>query len=281
MRILNFCLGLLFSVSAIAQDSPYSLKLSVGDVIKVNTDLNSTNTSSMMGGDPMESKTISNSYTELKVTGKTDSTYTLTQTLVRMKLDFDGFGQKMNFDSETKEKQENPFAKQIMDKIGQAEEIIVSLKGEVIEPAAEKEKDGKSRGGGGKGMMRMMSGGGASAAETAFLVVPQNANTGGVWETTSEKDGLTTKRRYTLGAVMGNMATVTVQSQTKGDIDMSRNGMQMTTKVNTLTEEMILVDLSSGKVQMHTAEMTNNSKTFMNGQESPSSGKTTISSTFQ
>jgi uncharacterized membrane protein len=281
MRILNFCLGLLFSVSAIAQDSPYSLKLSVGDVIKVNTDLNSTNTSSMMGGDPMESKTISNSYTELKVTGKTDSTYTLTQTLVRMKLDFEGFGQKMNFDSESKEKQENPFAKQIMEKIGQAEEIIVSLNGEVIEPVAAKEKEGKSRGGAGKGMMRMMSGGGASAAETAFLVVPQKALTEGVWETTNEKDGLTTKRRYTLGAVMGNMATITVQSQTKGDIDMSRNGMQMTSKVNTLSEDMILVDLSSGKVQMHTAEMTNNSKTFMNGQESPSSGKTTISSTFQ
>ena len=48
-----------------------------------------------------------------------------------------------------------------------------------------------------------------------------------------------------------------------------------------ITEEMIIVNMSTGKVQMHTVNMTNNSKTIMNDKESPSTGKTTITTTVE
>jgi hypothetical protein len=199
-------------------------------------------------------------------------------------MDFDGFGQKTTYDSESKEKQDNPFVKQLAEKINIPEDIKLGFDGKLIEEEANEDKkagskDGKR--GGGRGGMRMMGMGTNSSAESAFLVVPKDAVTKGGWEESTEKDGLKTRRKYTMGAVMGTMATVTVQSQTKGDLDMNRGGMPMTTKVNTLTEEMIMVNMSTGKVQMHTVNMTNNSKTIMNDKESPSTGKTTITTTVE
>ncbi len=250
--------------------------LKKGDIIKVTTDMNSTNTQSMMGGDPMEMKTVTNSYTELEVKDVLADGYKISQTLKKMKLDFDGFGQKTNYDSESKEKQDNPFVKQLAEKVNVPEEIKLGFDGKVIEDASKEEKKDK-RGGG----MRMMGMGSSASAESAFLVIPKDAVTKGGWEEQTEKEGLKTRRKYSLGAVMGNMATVTVQSQTKGDIEMNRGGMPITTKVNTLTEEMMMVDITSGKVQMHTVTMTNNGKTIMNDTESPTTGKTTITTTVE
>lgn len=283
-KLAAFALTLIVSSALYAQEIPGKVVLQKGDIIKVTTDMTSSNTQSMMGGDPMEMKTNTNSYTELEVKEVLTDGYKMSQTMKKMKMDFDGFGQKTTYDSESKEKQDNPFVKQLAEKINMPEDIKLGFDGKLIEEEANEDKkagskDGKR--GGGRGGMRMMGMGTNSSAESAFLVVPKDAVTKGGWEESTEKDGLKTRRKYTMGAVMGNMATVTVQSQTKGDLDMNRGGMPMTTKVNTLTEEMIMVNLSTGKVQMHTVNMTNNSKTIMNDKESPSTGKTTITTTVE
>jgi len=283
-KLAAFALTLIVSSALYAQEIPGKVVLQKGDIIKLTTDMTSSNTQSMMGGDPMEMKTKTNSYTELEVKEVLTDGYKMSQTMKKMKMDFDGFGQKTTYDSESKEKQDNPFVKQLAEKINMPEDIKLGFDGKLIEEEANEDKkagskDGKR--GGGRGGMRMMGMGTNSSAESAFLVVPKDAVTKGGWEESTEKDGLKTRRKYTMGAVMGNMATVTVQSQTKGDLDMNRGGMPMTTKVNTLTEEMIMVNMSTGKVQMHTVNMTNNSKTIMNDKESPSTGKTTITTTVE
>ena len=283
-KLAAFALTLIVSSALYAQEIPGKVVLQKGDIIKLTTDMTSSNTQSMMGGDPMEMKTNTNSYTELEVKEVLTDGYKMSQTMKKMKMDFDGFGQKTTYDSESKEKQDNPFVKQLAEKINIPEDIKLGFDGKLIEEEAKEDKkvsskDGKR--GGGRGGMRMMGMGTNSSAESAFLVVPKDAVTKGGWEESTEKDGLKTRRKYTMGAVMGTMATVTVQSQTKGDLDMNRGGMPMTTKVNTLTEEMIIVNMSTGKVQMHTVNMTNNSKTIMNDKESPSTGKTTITTTVE
>lgn len=283
-KLAAFALTLIVSSALYAQEIPGKVVLQKGDIIKLTTDMTSSNTQSMMGGDPMEMKTNTNSYTELEVKEVLTDGYKMSQTMKKMKMDFDGFGQKTTYDSESKEKQDNPFVKQLAEKINTPEEIKLGFDGKLIEEEANEDKKASSKDGkrgGGRGGMRMMGMGTNSSAESAFLVVPKDAVTKGGWEESTEKDGLKTRRKYTMGAVMGTMATVTVQSQTKGDLDMNRGGMPMTTKVNTLTEEMIIVNMSTGKVQMHTVNMTNNSKTIMNDKESPSTGKTTITTTVE
>ncbi len=289
-RIYAFALTLMISSSVFAQEISSKVVLQKGDIIRVTSEMNSTNTQSMMGGEPMESKTTSNSYTELVIKEVTDNGYVMTQTLKKMKLNFDGFGQKTSYDSESKEKQDNPFVKALAEKVNVPEDIKLGFDGKVIEEDKKDEKEmkkgggtgtGKGTGGGGRGMMKMMGMSNSSALESSFLIIPQDAVAKGGWEETTEKDGLKTRKRYTLGAMMGMMATVTVQSQTKGDIEMNRGGMAMTTKVNTTSEEMIMVNITTGKVQMHTVNMNNNSKTMMGDTENPSSGKTTITTTIE
>ena len=276
--ILITTLSLFISIFSQAQEVPGKLVLHKGDIIKVTNEINSANTQVMREGEPMEMKTKSTSFTELLVKEVKDSAYIMTQTVKKMTLDFEGFGQNIHYDSDSKDKIDNPMIKPLADKVGVAEEIKLGFDGKVIEDesANDKSKDGRGRGG-----MRMMGRASSSSVEGAFLVIPKEAIAKGGWESTSEKDGLKTRRKYTLGAMMGSMATVTVQSQTKGEIEINRGGMPMTTKVNTLTEEMIIVDISTGKVQMHNTTMNDNGKTVINGNENPTTGKTTISTTVE
>lgn len=280
MKQLLSMLLCLLPAYLFSQDMTSRVALSKGDKITINSTMNSTNSQSMMGGEPMEMKSDMKSTTVLEVMEVKDTFYVLKQVLTKMTMNFDGFGQKMTYDSESKEKQDNPFVNQLAEKIGKPDSLKLAMNGKLIaDPKPEKEEKGEGRRGGGRGMMRMMNAG--ASAENAFLIIPKDAIQKGSWEELSEKDGLTTRKKYTLGGVMGNMATVTVQSQTKGDIEMNRGGMAMTSKVNTLSEEMYMVDISTGRVQMHSATITNNSKTLMNGNESPSTGKTTITSSFE
>lgn len=280
MKQLLSMLLCLLPAYLFSQDMTSRVALSKGDKITINSTMNSTNSQSMMGGEPMEMKSDMKSTTVLEVMEVKDTFYVLKQVLTKMTMNFDGFGQKMTYDSESKEKQDNPFVNQLAEKIGKPDSLKLAMNGKLIaDPKPEKEEKGEGRRGGGRGMMRMMNAG--ASAENAFLIIPKDAIEKGSWEELSEKDGLTTRKKYTLGGVMGNMATVTVQSQTKGDIEMNRGGMAMTSKVNTLSEEMYMVDISTGRVQMHSATITNNSKTLMNGNESPSTGKTTITSSFE
>lgn len=281
MKKINILLAFIcvFSLSN-AQEMTSRVVLSKGEKITINSTMNSTNSQSMMGGEPMEMKSDMKSTTVLEVMEVKDTFYVLKQVLTKMTMNFDGFGQKMTYDSESKEKQDNPFITQLAEKIGKPDTIQLAMNGKLIEESKPaKEGKGEGKRGGGRGMMRMMNSGGS--AENAFLIIPKDAIEKGSWEEMSEKDGLTTRKKFTLGGVMGNMATVTVQSQTKGDIDMNRGGMAMTSKINTLSEEMYMVDISTGRVQMHSATITNNSKTLMNGNESPSTGKTTVTSSFE
>ena len=278
--------ALLLPFALQAQLPSGKLVLQKGDIIKIHTEMTSSNKQSMGGGEPMEMKTSTQTYTELEVKEVQDKKYILNETLKKMKMDFDGFGQKTHYDSESKEKQDNPFLQSVTEKLGVAEEIQLGMDGKLIEdPAKDKEKEGHGHkeGGmrGGGRMMKMNGMGNSNTAETAFLIVPADAITKGGWEETTEKDGLKTRRKYTIGGTMGNMVTVNVQSQTKGTIDMNRGGMPVSSKVNTLTEEMILVDIQTGKVQMHTIHLTNNGTTTVNGQENPSTGDTTITTTIE
>ena len=277
-KILLLSLCAMQSVAMFAQEISSKVVLQKGDIIKMTSDMNSSNTMSM-GGDPMESKTIAKSVYELVVKEVHDSEYVISQTLKTMQMDFDGFGQKMKYDSESKEKQDNQFTKAISEKVGVPEEFKLGFNGKVKEEETKTDKQAESKKGG--GMMRMMNMGGNSIVEAAFLVIPQDAVAKGGWEETTEKEGLTTRKKYIIGAIMGMMATVTVQSQTKGEVAINRGGMSMTTKVNTISEETLMVNTSTGKVQMNNATITNNSKTMMGDKESPSTGKTTVTTTIE
>lgn len=194
-----------------------------------------------------------------------------------MTLDFEGFGQTTNYNSEKEVKTENPFVKPFAEKIGVSEEIKLGFDGKMIDEEGKDKKSGKGRG---KGMGRMMGMGNTSSINSAFQLIPKTAIEKMEWEETKEEDGLKTRRKYKIGGMMGNLAKLYIQAQTKGDMEMNQGGMSIITKVNVTSEEMILVNMETGRVQMQTINSNTNNKVFMNDKESPT-GTTAVTITIE
>ena len=118
--------------------------------------MSSSSTQSMMGGEAMEMKTTLVSTSEIEVKEVLKDGYLLGVTTKSMKMNFDGFGQKMSYDSENKtEKKEGPLAS-LDELINKTEELTVDFKGKFIEDAsknedATKETKGERGGRGEKG----------------------------------------------------------------------------------------------------------------------------------
>ncbi|MBP6456813.1 MAG: hypothetical protein KA275_08800, partial [Chitinophagaceae bacterium] len=234
-----FIIALICYQNLIAQNFTQKVILKKGDIIKSTSDMNSSSTQSM-GGEAMEMKTTLVSASEMEVKEVLENGYLISVTTKSMKMDFEGFGQKMNYDSENKTaKKEGPMAS-LDEMINKSEELIIDFKGKYIVDSSkneEEKKDAKGekgkKGNGGKGMMKMMGMESGSSVEAAFLIIPENTKPGMSWETKSEKDGLTTRKRFTLDGLIGNVANISVQSQVKGTVETNRGGFAMTNKMNT------------------------------------------------
>ena len=103
-----------------------------GQVITAEVSMNMTATQTMQD-QPMEMKTDAVSIQTFKVIGMSETGYTLLSTLTKMKLNFDGFGQKQEYDSENKEKQSGMLAGPLNEKINKSDtenstktEIVIS-----------------------------------------------------------------------------------------------------------------------------------------------------------
>ncbi len=286
-----FAIALCCFQLATAQNFTQKVILKKGDKIKSSTDMNSTATQSMMGGEAMEMKTTLITVGEMEVKEVLENGYLIISTAKSMKMDFDGFGQKMNYDSEDKTaKKEGPLAS-LDEMINKPEELKIDFKGKFIvdstmnqeEKKGPKGEKGKRGGGGfgGKGMMKMMGMESGSSSELAFLLIPENTKPGTSWETKSEKDGLTTRKKFTLDGLMGNVANVSVQSQVKGTVESNRGGFAMTNKMNTTSDELILVDIETGRVQMVNNKSNISNIMIMNDKENPSTGKSETTTTFE
>ncbi len=273
----------LFSVGiSQAQEATNKVILKKGDVIKVNSDIMSSMTQPMMGDESAEMKTSSKSLTVLEVTEELPNGYKLSKTLKTLTFDFDGFGQTTSYNSEKDAKTESPFLKPIAEKVGITEEIMIGFDGKEIEKEdkdLDKNKKGPGRRGGFGGMGGLMKmGNGVSAA---FQLIPKGALENMGWEDTTEKDGFKTRRKYKIGGMLGNMAKIYVQSQTTGETEMNQAGKQITNKVNNTAEEMILVNIETGRVQMQTINGQTHNKTIVDDKERPSSGTTSVTITVE
>jgi hypothetical protein len=279
MKVLSISLFLLGCIAPMfAQETTTKVVLQKGDKIVVKTDMQSKMTQSMMGGEPTEIVTNIISDATLEVMDLTDKGYVLQQTLTKVKMDFNGFGQSMTYDSDSKEKSDNPFVKSFAEKIGKPESHLLGFNGKQIEEESEKKEKNN---GGGKGMMRMLNGGMGARINAAFLVIPEGANATNGWMDTSDNDGLKTIRKFSILNRMGSMVSLNVLTQTKGEVNMNQQGMEITSVVNTTSEETWMVNAENGRVLMQNVQMKTNNKTIMNDKESPSTGTTTIQTNYE
>jgi len=203
-----------------------------------------------------------------KIIAVSENGYTLLSTLTKMKLNFDGFGQKQEYDSENKEKQSGMLAGPLNEKINKSDTIQIDLTGALIEKPESEKKDKKK---GGRGMGMMFGSNETANLETAFLIIPSDKKVGEKWRITKEKDGIKNIIEYTIESIEGNVVHLSAKQQVKGTkVGEGQGGMQFTTTMNNLSEATLTVDKTTGLVLSKTDTTRTDSKMQMMDKEIPS-----------
>jgi hypothetical protein len=279
-KIIIASFAVLSVIHLHAQQRAVKVILSKGQKITMTSHDTSAMTQKR-GEESMDMKTVAGSTTQVEIIDVSTKGYAATATLQKMKIDFDGYGQKMKYDSESKEKQEGMMAEQMKNVIGKTDTLAFDLDGKKEEEENKSEGKGKGNGKGG-GMMKMLNQGGANI-ENAFLIVPAEATEGSGWKKDATKDNLRSQTIYFVEKINGNIATVSFKKKTKGSI--TRNGGpgggEMKIDMDNLSDGLITVDMSTGLVKTYTEKTNSNSKTFMMGNEMPSTGTTISDVTFE
>lgn len=259
-----------------AQTNAAKVLLTKGQKIRMISK-DTTGISQKRGEEAMDMKTLSSSTTEIEIVDANDKGYAVSATVKKIKIDFDGYGQKMVYDSEDPGKQEGMMADQLKNVVNKADTTMISLEGKKMEEDEKGGGKGKGKGNGkGGGMMRMMNQGGGNI-ENAFLLVPAEAKEGNGWKKDAVKDDVKTQTIYFVEKINGNIATVSFKKKTKGTLSMSGGQAgEMKVDMDNLSNGMITVDITTGLVKTYAETTNSKSVTHMMGQEMPSTG--TISS---
>ncbi|MBK9299444.1 MAG: hypothetical protein IPN14_02150 [Bacteroidetes bacterium] len=254
-----------------AQERASKLLLVKGQKIKIKS-IDTSDIKQKRGEESMDMKTLSNAETEMVVLEVKENGYLATTSLKKINVDFEGFGQKMQYDSENPGKQEGMMAEQLKNAINKLDTIQLDFEGKKIEDEeGDDPKKGRGKGGRG-GMMRMMNQAGTNV-ENAFLLIPAEAKEGNGWKKDATKDGMRTQTIYFVEKIDGPIAIVSFKKKTKGTITRSGGqGGEMKIESDNLSNGMITVDMTSGVVKSYTETTNTNSKTNMMGQDMPSTG---------
>lgn len=266
-KTLILTLLLAFTITMNAQNAD-KLKLAIGQ--KINSNSNDTLANQQKRGEEsMDMKTISNSFSEYEIIEATQDGYKLKSTLQKININFDGFGQKIVYNSEDPSTHTGMMAEQLKGKIGVADTIEISLDGKLKEDETDKAK-GKGKG---RGMMRMMDQQ-SNNIENAFLFVPAEAKEGSGWKKDNVKDGVKSQTIYFVDKIQGDMAEVSFKKKTKGTKVIKSQQGEMNMDIDNLSTGSITVNLKTGLVKSYAEDLTTSTKMNMMGQDMPSSGKT-------
>jgi hypothetical protein len=266
-KTLILTLLLAFTITMNAQNAD-KLKLAIGQ--KINSNSNDTVANQQKRGEEsMDMKTISNSFSEYEIVEATQDGYKLKSTLQKININFDGFGQKIVYNSEDPSTHTGMMAEQLKGKIGVADTIEISLDGKLKEDETDKAK-GKGKG---RGMMRMMDQQ-SNNIENAFLFVPAEAKEGSGWKKDNVKDGVKSQTIYFVDKIQVDMAEVSFKKKTKGTKVIKSQQGEMNMDIDNLSTGSITVNLKTGLVKSYAEDLTTSTKMNMMGQDMPSTGKT-------
>ncbi len=277
-KTINFfiILILFFSNNCIAQNNADKVNVLKGQKIKLSS-IDTSLLTQKQGDNPMDMKTFSNSTTEIEIIDVNNEEIIATQTLKHIQIDFEGYGQKMSYNSsDSTKKQEGMMAEQLKNKINHADTIYISYEGKLIEK--EEKKDNKKKGG---GMMRMMNQGGMNL-ENIFLLIPNEAKEGSGWKKDNKKDDLKTQTIYFIEKIDGNSVEVSYKKKSKGSIT-TKGGPagELKIEIDNISDGYIIADRTNGLVKSYTEKTQSNSKFNAMGQDMSTAGTITTHQTVE
>ena len=271
MKVSLFALACIACLSASAQKNAEKVLLEPGQKIVFNA-IDTIKNKQSRGGETTDMNTLSQSKVEFVVLEKKNDHYVIAQTLKTMKLDFEGFGTKMSFDSEDPSKQSGMMVDQLKAMIGKTDTIRVDSDGNMLEEAKEGRGNRGGRGGGG-GMMRMMNQSSANF-DRAFVMVPSGVTEGQGWKKDVVKDNIKTQTIYFVEKIKGDMVELTFKRKSKGTRSFTTQNGQSQIEIDNLSDGALTVNRLTGRVKTYSENVQTSSKMNMMGMDMPSTGTT-------
>ncbi len=273
MKASFFAIATILSLSVSAQKNAEKLQLEPGQKIVFNA-IDTVKNKQTRGTETTDMNTLTHSKVEFVVLDKKPDYYLIAQTLKTMKLDFEGFGTKMSFDSEDPSKQSGMMVDQLKAMIGKTDTIRVDSDGNILEEAKEGRGNRGGRGGGmGGGMMRMMNQGSANF-DRAFVMVPNGVTEGQGWKKDAVKDNIKTQTIYFVEKIKGDMVELTFKRKTKGTRSFTTQNGQSQIDIDNLSDGALTVNRLTGRVKSYSENVQTSTKMNMMGMDMPSTGTT-------
>ncbi|MGI9192740.1 MAG: hypothetical protein ACR2IL_11525 [Chitinophagaceae bacterium] len=260
------------SLSAYAQKNAEKITVTPGQKF-VFTSVDTVKNKQSRGGETTEMNTLSQTKVEFTVIDQQKDMLVLTQKVSNMKLDFEGFGTKMSFDSDNPDKQTGMMADQLKNVVNKIDTIKVDFEGNVLEESKEKKGDRPGRGGGGGGMMRAMNQNSASF-DRAFVFVPNGVTEGQGWKKDHSKDNMKTQTIYFVEKIKGDMVELSFKRKTKGTRSFTTPQGPNQIDIDNLSEGTLSVNRITGRVKTYSEKIQTSSKMNMMGVDMPSTGTT-------
>ena len=278
-KIILTTLGIFVFALVFAQTATHKIVLNNGQKILVESSI--TMEINMSPGMDMTGNT--NSASTLEVKSGTDSSYMISNTLTKLKLNMDGMGQSNSYDSEKKEDQENEIGKGVADKLNKPIDVAISkLTGKNLPDTKNNKKKSDDQSTGTGGLLGMFSGNAEDAAVSeAFALIPQGKKIGDTWtDSTIEKNNKVV-RVYTLKSITDKEALIQVDIVIDATTTIEQQGMSMDFTSTTKTKADITTDITTGLVKTRTAQSDISGSIQVMGQSMPITAKTTTTSTYK
>ncbi len=269
-------LATIYTTTTLVQAQTYTNKIVLTANQKITAAITTNSVTSMeMMDNKMEMKNDVTTSTLFTVTAiEKDGSYTGTQVVDKLVINFDGYGQKMSYNSADKSTHDNMIGQQANKSVNKTKIVKIHTDGTV-----EKTEDEEDKKDGMKKMMMSNMGGGDMS--TAFLLIPKDVKIGDSWKKDVNENGLHTQTIYTLVSLNGTVATVATKERSKGTIKNEAQGQSMNIDLDNLSSGSIEVDITTGLVKTLTNKTEIKSKMNMMGKDVPSTGTTTVHITFQ
>ena len=248
---------LLCCGASFAQNSN-GIKLKKGQTITLNSVVNSE-TEMQMGA----MKNDYNTTIKLNVVDENAETYTLNSSIAQMKMNMDGMGQNMSYDSEKPEDKDSQMGQAMGDKLKKVDTYILDKK--TGKTTIVKKEGGEEEGGMGGGMFSISDEEGVPNA--AFFILPAGKKIGDTWTESTVSKGITTAKTYTLKSIAQDVATIDVTGTITGTKEQEAGGMTMSITMNNKIAEQMLVNINVGLVTKTTNTTDGTNSMDMMGQQ--------------
>lgn len=269
MKKFLFTSLILLSVNCYAQ-SQKTIVLKKGQIITAV----STNTSDAdLGMGTM--KNNSTTTTKILVADENKNGYVLTSTMTNMKMDIDGMGQKMSYDSDKPEDKDSQMGQAVSGKINSPSGFTLDKQtGKAI--LTDKKEDDAIAGAG----IASIEGNENEAIEAAFLIIPTGKKTGDSWTDSSVDKGITTVKNYTIKSIEKDIASVELKGTMEGTTEREMQGMSMNMTINSKLTGQISVSVSTSCVIKSSVDSDITSSIEMMGQQMPANSKTNVTTVY-